>query len=301
MNATDQPHKQNSSRIATVSGVIALVALLICLAAAPAAHAAQAPKRVVALTPFAANTMARLGVQPVAVGQTLGGDRRLAPVLVSTPKLKLVHPVGPSLEQLVRKKPDLVFTSSQWAKGTQAMRNLGMKVKYAEPTTIGGVYSQTRQIARIMKRKAKGAQLIRQTRNQIRRNTGNYKSRPKVMLILGVGRTPFTFLPNSWGGQMVKLAGGQLVTGGATGSGGFARISDEVVVAENPDVIIAVPHANTEDIPAMIDYIKTNPAWELTDAAQEDRVYVSTDNRLLQAGTDIGQTIRRVRKQYLRN
>lgn len=91
------------------------------------------------------------------------------------------------------------------------------------------------------------------------------------------------------------------MAGGATGSGGFARISDEVVVAENPDVIVAVPHANTEDIPAMIDYIKTNPAWELTDAAQNDRVYVSTDNSLLQAGTDIGKTIRKVRAQYLRN
>jgi ABC-type hemin transport system substrate-binding protein len=74
-----------------------------------------------------------------------------------------------------------------------------------------------------------------------------------------------------------------------------------VVVAENPDVIVAVPHANTEDIPAMIEYIKTNPAWELTDAAQNYRVYVSTDNSLLQAGTDIGTTIRKVRRQYLRN
>jgi ABC-type hemin transport system substrate-binding protein len=66
-------------------------------------------------------------------------------------------------------------------------------------------------------------------------------------------------------------------------------------------VIIAVPHADTEDIPGMIDYIKTNPAWELTDAAQEGRVYISTDNRLLQAGTDIGQTIGLLRRQYLRN
>jgi iron complex transport system substrate-binding protein len=301
MTATDQSQKQKSSRTTAVSAVTVLLSLLVCLIAAPAAPAAKAPKRVVALTPFAANTMAFLGTQPVAVGQTLGGDRRLAPVLTRTPKLKLVHPVGPSLEQLVRRKPDLVFTSPQWAKGTQSMRNLGMTVRYAEPTTIGGVYTQTRQIARVMKRKAKGERLVRQMRNQVRRNTGNYKSRPKVMLILGVGRTPFTFLPNSWGGQMVKLAGGQLVTGGATGSGGFARISDEVVVAENPDVIIAVPHANTDDIPAMIDYIKTNPAWELTDAAQNNRVYVSTDNRLLQAGTDIGQTIGLVRKQYLRN
>lgn len=295
--AQKQPLSRSLARISLVF----LLAISASLSLASSGSAANAPDRVVALTPFAANTMAYLGVTPVAVGQTLGGDRRLAPVLTQTPKLKLVHPVGPNLEQLVRQKPDLVFTSSQWAKGTQAMKNLGMKVRYAEPTTIGGVYAQTRQIAQTMKLGARGERLIRQMRNQVRRNTGGYRSRPKVMLILGVGRTPFTFLPNSWGGEMVKLAGGQLVTGGATGSGGFARISDEVVVATNPDVIIAVPHADTQDIPAMIDYIKTNPAWELTDAAQQDRVYVSTDNRLLQAGTDIGQTIALLRRQYLRN
>ena len=41
--------------------------------------------------------------------------------------------------------------------------------------------------------------------------------RPTVMLILGVGRTPFTFLPNSWGGDIVTKAGGQLLTAAIAG------------------------------------------------------------------------------------
>jgi iron complex transport system substrate-binding protein len=285
---------------ATVFAAFLLALALVAGLTATAAGAA-APKRVVALTPFAANTMANLGVQPVAVGQTLGGDRRLAPVLVRTRKLKLSHPNGPNLEQLVKLRPQLVFTSYQWRKGSQAMRDLGMRVVEAEPTSIGQVYKQTLSIASILQRRAEGKRLVRQMRSSARRATQGIAIRPKVMLILGVGRTPFTFMPDSWGGQVVRAAGGRLVTGGASGSGGFARISDEVVVAENPDVIIAVPHANTQDIPSMIDYIKTNPAWELTDAAQNDRVYVSTDNSLLQAGTDIGKVIKTVRRQYLRN
>jgi iron complex transport system substrate-binding protein len=291
-----------SRRVAAIAPVVLLAAAAALMLFAPLAAAGKKPpKRVVALTPFAANTMANLGVRPVAVGQTLGGDRRLAPVLNRTRKLTLTHPNGPNLEQLARLRPKLVFTSSQWSKGTQAMRQLGIRVIRAEPTTIGQVYKQTKKIAKIMKRKAKGKRLVRQMRRQTRRNTAGIKSRPKVMLILGVGRTPFTFLSNSWGGQIMRASGARMLTGGATGSGGFARISDEVVVAENPDIIVAVPHANTDDIPAMIDYIKTNPAWELTDAAQNDRVYVSTDNSLLQAGTDMGRVIRKVRSQYLKN
>jgi len=301
MSISRHPNPRNS-RVTTLGPLVLLVAASALLLFAPFASAGKkAPKRVVALTPFAANTMANLGVRPVAVGQTLGGDRRLAPVLNRTRKLTLTHPNGPNLEQLAKLRPKLVFTSSQWSKGSQAMRQLGIRVIKAEPTTIGQVYRQTKKIAKIMKRKAKGNRLVRQMKKKTRKNTNGIKSRPKVMLILGVGRTPFTFLSNSWGGQVMRAAGARMLTGGASGSGGFARISDEVVIAENPDVIVAVPHANTEDIPAMVEYIKTNPAWALTDAAQNDRVYVSVDNSLLQAGTDVGKTIRKVRSQYLRN
>ena len=121
------------------------------------------------------------------------------------------------------------------------------------------------------------------------------------MLILGVGRTPFTFLPNSWGGDIVTKAGGELLTGGVSSNSGFERISDEVVVAENPDIIIAVPHANEDDIPSLTEYLRENPAWSSTTAARNGRVYVSVDNSLLQAGTDIARTIRKVRRAYLQN
>jgi iron complex transport system substrate-binding protein len=121
------------------------------------------------------------------------------------------------------------------------------------------------------------------------------------MLLLGVGRTPFTFLPNSWGGDIVTRAGGELLTGGVDSSSGFERISDEVVVAENPDIIIAVPHANASDIPSLTKYLRDNPAWSSTTAARTGRVYVSVDNSLLQAGTDIAATIRKVRRAYLKN
>ena len=57
------------SRLATRAACLALVVLAAALAA-PAV--ADAPKRIVALTPFSANTLAEVGVKPVAIGQTLG-------------------------------------------------------------------------------------------------------------------------------------------------------------------------------------------------------------------------------------
>ena len=75
-----------------------LFALALAVLLLPAS--AQAAPRIVALTPFGANTLAKLGVRPVAVGQTLGGRDRLSPKLKGVPVLTLSHPNGPNLEQL---------------------------------------------------------------------------------------------------------------------------------------------------------------------------------------------------------
>lgn len=286
-----------------ILGVMLLVAAVFMAGAlqAPQADAAKKKQKVVAISPFAAATMVKLGVRPAAIGQTLGGDRRRPAALNGVRVLKLSHPNGPNLEELARIRPTIVFTSSRWAKGTSAMKQLGIRVINADPTNIGGVYKSVTKMGNVLGRKKQANNLKKRMRSQISSSTRGFKSRPKVMLILGVGRTPFTFLPNSWGGEIVKKAGGILLTGGASAGGGFARISDEVVVAENPDVMIAVPHGSTTDIGAVADYILQNESWQTTNAFKNGQVFVSADNSLLQAGTDIGAIIRYVRRNYLKN
>lgn len=273
---------------------LALVVLLL-----PAS--AQAAPRIVALTPFGANTLAKLGVKPVAVGQTLGGRDRLSPKLKGVPVLTLSHPNGPNLEQLASLEPDIVLSSPTWAKGNESMEDLGIKVLIREPRLVRESYSQTLAIGKLVGKLKAAQALNKSVKKRVAQARKDIESRPRVMLILGVGRTPFVFLSNSWGGDLVTKAGGELLTGGVESSSGFERISDEVVVAENPDVIIAVPHAEEDDIPSLAEYLRTNPAWAGTNAVENDRIYISVDNSLLQAGTDIVHTIRRVRRSYLDN
>jgi iron complex transport system substrate-binding protein len=274
--------------------------LFAALLPAPAAQA-EAPKRIVALTPFAANTLAKLGVVPVGIGQTLGGQERFSPKLEDVTTLPLSHPNGPNLEQLASLDPDLVFSSPTWAKGNEAMEDLGIDVIVDEPRTIAGAFRGTFEIGEIVGRRKHARSLLKSMRKRTEAARAGIGLHPTVMLILGVGRTPFTFLPNSWGGDLVTKAGGRLLTGGVSSKSGFERISDEVVVAEDPDVIIAVPHANEEDIPSLTEYLKSNPAWSTTSAVRNGRIYISVDNSLLQAGTDVARTIAKVRRLYLQN
>ncbi len=288
-------------RAATLAVLAAALLALALPGAAAGATQPDAPQRIVALTPFAANTLVRLGVKPVGVGQTLGGAARLSPKLKNVTVLPLSHPNGPNLEQLATLRPDLVLSSRTWSKGNKAMEDLGIRVVVYEPISIARAYRDTYRIGMLVGKKRQARAQLKAMKRRANAAGRGIRSRPKVMLILGVGRTPFTMLANSWGGDIVSKAGGELLTGGVTSKSGFERISDEVILAENPDVIIAVPHANEDDIPSLTEYLRANPAWQGTSAAQNGRVYVSVDNSLLQAGTDIPRTIRKVRRAYLKN
>jgi iron complex transport system substrate-binding protein len=276
-----------------------LALLVLALLVGPAS--AQAAPRIVALTPFGANTLVKLGVKPVAVGQTLGGRERISPKLKGVPVLPLSHPNGPNLEQLASLDPDVVLSSPTWAKGNESMGDLGIKVMIREPRLLADSYAQTLAIGRLVGKAKAAKELVKNLKKRVALARKEIESRPRVMVILGVGRTPFVFLPNSWGGDILTKSGGELLTGGVESGSGFERISDEVVVAENPDVIIAVPHAEEDDIPSLFEYLRTNPAWAGTNAVQNDRIYISVDNSLLQAGTDVAHTIRKVRRGYLDN
>lgn len=280
--------------------LLALALLLALFAAVPSAHAA-APKRIVALTPFSANTLAGLGVVPAAIGETPGNNERRASNLRRAKRLTLSHPNGPNMEQLALLNPQLVFSSPTWSKGAKTMRDLGIRVVNADPSNVAGTVAQTRAIGKVVKRASSARQLAARLKRQIAGARRGIRKRPRTLVVLGVGRTPFVMLRNSWGGDIVSKAGARLLTAGASSSSGFARISDEVILEQNPDVIIAVPHANSKDIPAVAKHLRTNPAWRDSKAVRNNRLYVSTDDSLLQANTNVADVIRKVRRRYLKN
>lgn len=128
-----------------------------------------------------------------------------------------------------------------------------------------------------------------------------------MLVVLGVGRNTVAFLPNSWGGDIVRYAGGRLITDGLKGTfdagtpGSFAPLSDEEVLRRNPDVIIVVPHGSAGSLPSTVRFFEDKPGWAPTNAARNDQIHVVDPERLLQASDDPGSVIRWVRKDLLRN
>lgn len=283
--------------------------LLLPLAAAATAltlagsASAAVPKRIVALTPFTANALAALNVKPIARGDMPGSNDRYLDSVRNIKTLPLSHPNGPNMEQLAVLNPGLVLSSPEWSKGNKTMQQLGMKVVNSDPQRVRDVPMQTEKIADLVDKSALGKTRAGQQARAIAAAKSRAQTHPTVLLILGVGRTPYAFLENSWGGDVIKQAGGRLITKDLQNGGGFQRISNEYVVEQNPDVIIAVPHGTTSsaDRDALATALKTNVAWQDTSAMKNGRLYVSANNDLLQASPLVPTVITDVQKQYLKN
>jgi iron complex transport system substrate-binding protein len=290
-------------RFARFAGVVTLLAavLLVFALQAPAADAAK-NKRVIAISPFAAQTMIQLGYKPYRVGMTLGQTNFQKRLFRNIPKMTLSHPNGPNLELVAKMRPALVLSSTRWSQGNKAMRRLGIRVVVADPLSPQAVKSKVSLIGRLLGRKKQARKLNKKITRQLNKAVSGIKGvRPKTLVVLGIGTTAMAFMKNSWGGRLVTMAGGNLVTGGASAKGGFARISDEVVLHEDPERIIVVPHGNQTDLARVAEWVRNNEVWKSTKAGQTGNIKVSGDNTLLQAGTDLGATVRYIRTNFLKN
>lgn len=294
----------NSKSLPVLLASLVLTAALL----AGSAGAAGSSKRIVALTPFSANTLVGVGVKPVAIGAMAIGNKGMSPKLKGIKQLRLSHPNGPNMEQIAQIDPDTVLTSNEWRKGSQTMRDLAINVREMDATTAPAVPAKIRSIGYAFGAKKATDKLVAQTKAEYafatkgtKKSPHPIKTRPKVLMILGVGRTPFVFLNSSWGGSIAKAAGADLLGGNERGSGGFVKVSDEYVVQQQPDIILAVPHGNARDLTSIREHLLANPAWSTTPAVRNGKVYVTMDDALLQPNIDVGDTIKRVRTAFLKN
>lgn len=281
----------------------ACAALTLTLALAGGAGAAKKQLKIVTLTPFSSNALVNSGVKPVAIGKQAAGHKSTSPKLKGVRQLALSHPNGPNMEEIATINPDVVLSSTAWAKGSQTMRDLAITVRMMDPATVNQVVPKIKAIGNAYGNRKTTAKFAKKIQRQIKyAKTGRpIKRRPKVLLVLGVGRSANVFLKNTWGASVVQAAGGALLTGDLSASGGFAKVSDEWIVQQDPDIIVAVPHGNAEDIPEITKHYQNNPAWSTTRAVQTKNVFVLVDDALLQPDTDAGNTIKRVRTKILKN
>lgn len=180
----------------------------------------------------------------------------------------------PNIEEIVASSPDLILaTSIHETKIIPQLEGKGLTVLALNPKTIDAVLRAILLTGKVAGVEKNAAELVDGMRQRIKAVTDRTagltpEQRPRAFYI--VWHDPLqTAGSGTLQDELIQKAGGTNIAQGLTD---YANISLEVVVRDNPEVIIAgVGHGSGQD--QTFQYAQTEPRLRDTDARRNSRIY----------------------------
>lgn len=261
-----------------------LLLLNACGDAGSADTSVDTPLRIAVMAPAAAEMLEALGVADriVAVGDYV----RTSAAIADRPRLGAYD--APNLERLVGLGADLYISSkSEAARGVHArIESLGIRVLALDLDTLDGILTSTVELGRVVGRAEQAGGLaasIQRELDAVAASTRGLESR-KVLFV--VGREPlYVAGPNSLLGELVRIAGGNVVAGG--GAAPYQLFSMEAALGAEPAVIVDT----SDNRPGAEHGRSPGPwaRWDFLPAVAADRVFRVHPDRLVIPGTHVAE------------
>jgi iron complex transport system substrate-binding protein len=198
------------------------------------------PKRVVSLAPKNTELMFAIGAGEQLVGATTYCN--YPPPSRQLPKVGGFSPSSVSLETLIDLQPDMVLSAGDLQRGLiDQIEQLGVPVVALNAESLETLYEEIDLLGRITQRDQEAERCVREMRDRVarvRRRVAAVPMQRRVTVFYRVWEEPLTAAgPDSYLGQLIELAGGKNIMDDA--SSRYVKLSEEVLLERNPDVIIA--------------------------------------------------------------
>ena len=220
------------------------------------------PERIVVMLPSATETLCAVG----ACDKIVATDdySNWPPEVADKPKAGGLY--NPNVELIASYEPDLVVTS-KYGKLTEALEQLGFTVYALNTQTFEDIFRTTRTLGELVNREAEAEALIARINREVyalESQAAKAAERPAVYY--EIDATPYTVGPGSFIGVLIAKARGENVIPAELGL--FPKISPELVVQKNPEVIVLgdAPHGVT------VAKIAERPGWAAIRAVKDGRV-----------------------------
>jgi len=242
------------------------------------------PQRIISLAPSNTEILFALGLADKVVAVTDYCDY--------PPEAKEKPSIGgfstPNIEKLVALSPDLILaTSIHEQRIIPQFGERGMTVFALDPKTLDEVLEAIILVGEIAGKEEEASKLVAEMQNRIKAVTDKAGSlpegqRPRVFYI--VWHDPLMAAGSeTLQDDLIEKAGGINIARDFTG---YADISLETALADNPEVMIAGGgHGSGEDL--TFQFAKTEPRLRNTDAHRNDRVYMIDGNLTSRPGPRI--------------
>src|SRR2546429_1781028 len=220
----------------------------------PIAFPKAPPQRIVSLLPNTSEMLGALHLQ----GRVIAVDYYTSypPELASLPKVSDVNGKY-NVEQIVALKPDLILS---WGGETkdydQQLKNLGLNVVDLPIANFSGVLQQILLVGRLTFTEDTAASLVAQLQqriNQIKAAVAGTTA-PKVLLEVddSTPGKPFVFGGGSFGDDLLQDAKGINIFHDNTSNGGYPQVTDEAIIAANPQLVILTEDTAYGGNPALV-------------------------------------------------
>lgn len=193
---------------------------------------AAPPRRVVSLVPSLTEAVCALGACDRLVG--VDDYSNYPAEVASLPRLGGVY--DPNVERIVALRPDLVLLS-KYGRLPEALRQAGVTVFVFESETLEDAFRNLSTLGRLLDREDAAGRLVESLRSEIARVAELAQAAgPAPTVYYEIDPTPYAAGPGSFIGTLLERAGGRNVVPAELGP--FPRISPELVIQADPEVII---------------------------------------------------------------
>ena len=243
------------------------------------------PQRIVCISPSTTEIAYALGLGDKIVGVDAYSD--YPPEVIS--KQLITSAYKPDPEEVAVLHPDLVIMHSYVGPGdpyVEAIASLGVNVIATRPKSLNDILNDIILIGKATGKIEEANELVvklNTTINQIRSKTSNVIDKPKVYIEFWYP-PPWTFGPNTWGDEIIRVAGGVNVFGDAPTD--YVKTTDEEVIERDPEVIISLYGAQHIHF-VTLEEIRKRPSWDQIKAVQNGKVYVLDENLITRPGPRI--------------
>ncbi|HEY6290544.1 MAG TPA: cobalamin-binding protein [Terriglobia bacterium] len=229
------------------------------------------PARIVSLAPSITETLYALGLGSKIVGDTDYCDYPAE----AKQKPHVGAILNPSLEKIVDLKPDLVLGIAEGNRRETAdqLARLGIPLYGLSDRSVEDVLRSIRDLGGLLdhgpEAETLASSLEQRLQNVERRGAGDPK--PRVLFVTWY-QPLITIGPQNFVADVIRRAGGASISSDLSGE--WPRLSLEVVLARNPDVILL---PRSQSYSPSLDEFRRLPGWRDLAAVKAGRVYWVSD------------------------
>lgn len=226
--------------------------------------------KIISLAPSNTQILVELGLEDKIVA----ADTQSQTFSVLSEEIPYFDMMAPDAEQIIALEPDIILVSAMsMIEGDdpyKSIADMGICIAYIpSSTSIEGIYEDIMFIADALQVSDEGKKIVDNMKTKIAEVQAigeTIEEKKSVYFEIAAAPNLYSFGNGVFLNQMIELIGGKNILSDLES---WVSISEEAVIAANPDVIIT----NINYIDNPVDEILSRPGWEKVTAVKNQEVY----------------------------